>query len=756
VRILLIVHGLPPACAGGTETYTLDLAHALAAQPGVAVGILSREADAARPELGIRYERRRDLDVWFVNNTFQSCHGFEDTYTHRALCDAVLPSVEAFAPDVVHVQHLTALSTLLPEALTARGIPVVMTLNDYWPICHRGQLLNVRGERCGGPGADGCAECIPIEVRAPAAVWRASRRSIALSPLTRITSTALRRVGPTTSTKALSASRAHHMRQMLSHASILLAPSETLRDRYRAFGIEDARLLRCEQGIRQTAAPRTGVSRNAGKPLRVLFAGSLMYSKAPALILDAIALLPDELVKADFIGTVSPYHGEHSYSSALLTRLGGAHVQRYGPAPHERVADAIGRADVVVVPSIWIENAPFVIKEAFACGVPVVASGLGGMAELVRDGVNGLLFEPGDARSLADALRRLIEEPELLPALRRGIQPPLTIEKEAEGLEALYRTTAAARGRTVARRGSVDRGARGKLSVAAVVLNYGTPDETFVAARSIQTSRYPADAIVVDNGSRDEERLRALLPDVEVVGTGRNLGFSGGCNAGIAHGLARGADAILLLNSDAILQPDALGLLVEALSVHPSAGAAAPVLCAAAEPSLVSSAGITYDMSTGRMRHRGFGQRRGNLGTEAVASVDAASGCALLVRREVFARCGVLDEDYFFSFEDVEFCLRARAAGFATVVVSAATVLHKGGTTIGSTSARRMYYGVRNHLRLAQQVAPRRMLPRIARTAAILTYNAAYVMRSPDVPLFDGAAALTRGSLDHFRRRYGA
>jgi GT2 family glycosyltransferase len=155
------------------------------------------------------------------------------------------------------------------------------------------------------------------------------------------------------------------------------------------------------------------------------------------------------------------------------------------------------------------------------------------------------------------------------------------------------------------------------------------------------------------------------------------------------------------------------------------------------------------------MRHREFGAKRQAVRMPPVGEVTAASGCALLVRRAVFDRCGLLDEPYFFSFEDVEFCLRARASGFSTICVSAATVLHKGSGTMGARSPQRIYYGVRNHLRLAQQVAPRSALPRLARAAAIVAYNTAYVMRTPDVRLLAGAAALTRGSFDYVRGRYG-
>jgi glycosyltransferase involved in cell wall biosynthesis len=91
-----------------------------------------------------------------------------------------------------------------------------------------------------------------------------------------------------------------------------------------------------------------------------------------------------------------------------------------------------------VVPSVWLENSPFVIKEAFAAGLPVVASNLGGMAEMVSDGHNGLLFEPGDAADLRRALHRLLNEPGLLERLREGIPRVRTIDEDAAWTSAFY------------------------------------------------------------------------------------------------------------------------------------------------------------------------------------------------------------------------------------------------------------------------------------------------------------------------------
>jgi len=125
----------------------------------------------------------------------------------------------------------------------------------------------------------------------------------------------------------------------------------------------------------------------------------------------------------------------------------------------------------------------------------------------------------------------------------------------------------------------------------------------------------------------------------------------------------------------------------------------------------------------------------------------------MLIRREVFERIGFLDEAYFFSFEDIDFCLRARSAGLHTGCVQDARAYHEGGRTIGRRSARRIYFGTRNHLRLAARAGPPAGLP--LRMGMVVGLNAAYVLMSPEAPLVRGASALVRGAWHHFTGRYG-
>lgn len=110
-----------------------------------------------------------------------------------------------------------------------------------------------------------------------------------------------------------------------------------------------------------------------------------------------------------------------------------------GRFEQDRIGEVLAGIDVLIVPSIWYENSPLVIKEAFAIRTPVIASNIGGMAELVTHNVDGLLFKQADSADLARQMRRVVEHPELLESLRNGIRPVKSIDKEVHELEAIYR-----------------------------------------------------------------------------------------------------------------------------------------------------------------------------------------------------------------------------------------------------------------------------------------------------------------------------
>jgi GT2 family glycosyltransferase len=303
--------------------------------------------------------------------------------------------------------------------------------------------------------------------------------------------------------------------------------------------------------------------------------------------------------------------------------------------------------------------------------------------------------------------------------------------------------------------------------LAAVVLNHRTTEETVRAVRSLLASTRPPDhVVVVDNDVADECRThftqphpnpepRTPIPELTYLHTGSNLGFSGGMNVGVRAALTAGADLVLLANSDIEVSVDCLGRMESVLNDEPEAGIAGPLVLLRDTPGRVASAGIRYNQRSGRMREIGSGMTM----SESLAEsriVDAVSGCLMMVKRDVFDAVGLLDDRFFFGFEDLDFCLRARAAGFTSVLVGDASAFHEGGRSIGKNSSRRWYFSARNHLLIASRpVAGERTGARAVRLSWVMALNIAHALTADAGFLRGRLAATFRGVRDHFTGRYG-
>lgn len=765
MRVLVIAHGFPPLAEAGAEIYAHAHASALHNYFGDEVVVFAREGDLGREDYAIRTEQRAGLRIVWLNNMYRRTLRFEDTYRNDAITAAAARLIDDFRPEAAHIHHLTGLSTTIVHALAARRIPSIVTLHDYWFMCHRGQLLDAGYQVCDAPEPSGCAGCLgapaalgslafigasalrAVERRLPAASARHVRRVV--------TNLAAATLGGD-ATDGAAGRRRQHMRNVCANVTHFVAPSRHLRDRFVAFGIPPERITVAPYGFDRE--PFRHTVRARGDRLRLGFFGSLMVSKAPHVLLDAVRRLPPDAVSVDLYGAHAGYHGDDSYREQIAGRLPQAGVRLHGAIPHERVPEALASIDVLVVPSIWPENSPLVIQEAFLAGVPVVASRIGGIPEVVADGRNGLLVRAGDTDDLARALERLLREPGLLDTLRQGVPSVPSIQDDARFARGLYRDAIAAATSGVTRAGPAVTTRRRRL--AAVVLNYRTPDDTLLAVKSLRALRRPPDDIIVVNnddcdGTRDA--LTPVAPHITYLHTGRNLGYSGGMNVGIRDALARGADHVALVNSDVIVPPDCIERLEDCLNATPAAGIAGPVVLSRSEPDRIASLGMSYRPRSGRMRHRGFGALIDGQRLPASTVVDGVSGCLMLVRRDVFEAAGLLDEDYFFSFEDLDFCLRARQAGFTTVLAGGAAVHHEGGRSIGATSPQRLYFAARNHLRLARRgrlsAGPLEVL---GRTVSIVMLNLAHAITSSGASLPVRLGAVACGTRDYFAGRTGS
>jgi GT2 family glycosyltransferase len=237
--------------------------------------------------------------------------------------------------------------------------------------------------------------------------------------------------------------------------------------------------------------------------------------------------------------------------------------------------------------------------------------------------------------------------------------------------------------------------------VAIIVLNWNGGDDTLACLESLTQLDYPTfEIVVVDNGSSDGSApaIREQFPGVTIIENGENLGYAGGNNVGLRYALARGLDHVLLLNNDTEVSPDFLRLLVKGAEADAMVGIAGPTIYYHDRPDVIWSAGGAIDWQRGQTWMVGLNERdTGQFGQEP-REVAFVTGCALLAKRAVLEQAGMLDEQFFAYYEETEWCVRARRAGFKIVHMPQAHIWHKISPAAQADSPLVHYYMTRNRL----------------------------------------------------------
>jgi len=291
------------------------------------------------------------------------------------------------------------------------------------------------------------------------------------------------------------------------------------------------------------------------------------------------------------------------------------------------------------------------------------------------------------------------------------------------------------------------------------IVNWKRADLTIACVEALRAMEGPRPVtVVVDNGSGDgsAERIAAACPEVELLRSPTNEGFTGGHNRAFRHGLAKERRFFLLLNNDARPERGCLRALLEAAGRDPQRGILGAWVLQDLPVPRLETRGVHLSPATGRMVHLGFGEEPpAGAGVEEVAAV---SGCAMLVRREVLDRAGTFDPDYFAYFEDLDLCARARRAGFRVVSVPAARVIHRGKVSSGGPEAASwVFYAVRNHLLFLDRNFP--LVPpwrSALRRAWVIALNLAHVVLVSPMGALEGIRAVRDGARAYGRRALGA
>lgn len=240
--------------------------------------------------------------------------------------------------------------------------------------------------------------------------------------------------------------------------------------------------------------------------------------------------------------------------------------------------------------------------------------------------------------------------------------------------------------------------------IAIIILNWNGAADTVECLHSIEKTADPGCMIyVVDNGSTDgsADKIRGLFPAVRVIETGKNLGFAEGNNVGIREALKDQADYIFLLNNDTIIDTCLFSSCMAAAAKYTDAGVFGAKVYYYAQPDKIWFAGGVWDNRVNGFLH--VGKDMADTYHE-IREIDYATGCALMFRREVAEKIGLLDADFFLTYEETDWCYRARRAGFKVLFVPQAKVWHKVSVSFGGdASPLYAYYDSRNRLLWAKK-----------------------------------------------------
>jgi len=418
VRILHLLHQFLPEYVGGTELYTQTLAAAL--QPHHSNAIFYRLSQAGT---GLSQREEADgLRVWSAwDGLVTPSSRFRATFRDPAIHHAFAQVLDTFQPDLLHVQHLMGLPASLLTLLRQRDIPYLITLHDYWWLCANAQLLTNYDETvCDGPNWWlNCGRC---------AIARAGRGDSRLLGAG---------IAP------LLAYREKLLRPQLHHARALIAPTRFVQTIYTQLGLTPEQMTVIPHGIElPVSSEQLPVTSNQSpsalstqhSALRLCYIGGIAPQKGVHVLIEAVNGLPAgvELLIGGDMEALPEY--------AAVLRIQATHpgIRFLGRLSRDQVWDTLRQSDLLVVPTLWYETASLIVQEAFAVGTPVVASRIGVMPERIRDGIDGRLFEVGNAAALRSLLHSFIKHPDLLHQLRQGIQPVFTITQHVTQVERLY------------------------------------------------------------------------------------------------------------------------------------------------------------------------------------------------------------------------------------------------------------------------------------------------------------------------------
>jgi glycosyltransferase involved in cell wall biosynthesis len=421
MKILFACAGYLPSNVGGVELHVHNIAKELRKQ-GNEVLVFCRDYSPGREEFDLVRTMYDGVPVARMNYKFSDCDSFEKIYSNPSIVRIFRDVFQEFDPDIVHVHHLSCLTTDIVHMIKETEVPVVMTLHDFWMGCPRGQRITASLSSCPEIQLDRCMPCLRE-------LWPSFFKG---------GQDDLSRSEADTFDMGMLENYHAHIHHVLESCDRLVTPSRFMKEIYKRYGISDSAITVVENGLDHGLFKNMSARRS---PMtRFGYIGSVLPSKGIHILIEAFKLIGGSDLSLHIWGEVLPFHKDTNYGHrlAVLTKGWESSIQFHGRYENTDLPDILSGLDIVVVPSIWYEAFCLTVREAFLANVPVIASNFGAMAEAIEDGETGLLFNVGDCVDLSEKMKRLMDEPALRKKLIESPKKVATVSENVAGLKKVY------------------------------------------------------------------------------------------------------------------------------------------------------------------------------------------------------------------------------------------------------------------------------------------------------------------------------
>jgi len=406
-RILFVSNLFPPFSSGGSEIVAYK--HALLLKKrGYEIKVFAGKRVNGEKQYNMSREKGR-LDVLRIN-LHDSDFDYRIVNVYRKqVIDEFRKAIHDFAPDLVHFHNIYSFALAMVDTCRDLHIPSVMTVHDYWGICLKNILVTDNGEICKKNGFD-CPYC------------------------------SLDLLGNNLGQQGV-ASRNKVFLERFNACSLLISPSEYLARRFIDAGVDKGKFKVINNGIDLSVFAH--MKKNFSRVIRFGYIGQIIEHKGIPNLLKAFSILTEKEKKSVSLLIVGTGHAEYvDLIKKIVLEYGLKDTISFaGFIANNRMYKIYKRLDAVIIPSVWPENSPVVIMEALASGIPVLASDIGGIPEMVKNGVNGWLHKYDNPYNLAENIRKVIGNSNVMRQMKTACietVKPYELSKQIAVMEDCY------------------------------------------------------------------------------------------------------------------------------------------------------------------------------------------------------------------------------------------------------------------------------------------------------------------------------